>query len=129
MSRRNPYRDLRSTPGRGLDVESAADRLRAFPHRHHAKPGSAPRLRARPAVKADAIVRHGQDTIAVAALEPDSDASGTGVLRDVVQRFLGDPEQRDLALGGKAFHALLALYLHLDAGATGKVVAVPLQRG
>src|SRR4051812_14050481 len=98
MSARNAYHDLRAVPGPRTDLERAAHRLGSFPHCDHTEtqPSFHPRDLRR--IKALSVVRNRHYAFSFSGFQRYCNASGLGMLRDVVERLLRNAEKRDFDL-------------------------------
>src|SRR2546430_524407 len=114
MSARYPHRELRPAAGQRLNLETTADCLRTFSHRHHAE--SALRLVRGifHAIEADSVVLHRHHAFAVRMIERNFDVLSAGVLCDVVERFLGDAKERNFHFKCRSQGGFDAAYCNRD---------------
>src|SRR3990170_1729930 len=89
--------DPRPVAGSGLDIEGAAEQLDPLAHRAQAKTTHQRRADAG-WIEARSVVDHAEHRRPVALLELNANHAGPGMLADVGQGLLHDPEELPLCL-------------------------------
>ena len=116
-------------PVAGADLQPTAEQ--PCPLLHSQQPDALGR--ARPAervgnIKAPAVIGHGNRDLALADGEPNVDVTGLRVFRDVCERLLGDPEERDLDVGRQSLGGPRSLHPDLDPLVAEVTLGVPADR-
>src|ERR1700722_7476310 len=115
MSARNAHGGPRPALWQPLHLETAADRLRAFPHRHDADTGLGLVRGILADIESDSVVPHRHHAVAILLIERDFGVPSAGMLCDVVEGLLCYAKQRDLDLRCRLYGRLASVHHHRDA--------------